>query len=205
MIKFKKLILFSLLIIFLNGCNGKIPGLPGADARKIPYDPKERVKRNLEQGKGFRLNNLISNNKRGGDFQFASSNELWRATLDVIDFMPLASANYSGGMIITDWFTDKDNPDESIKLTIRFLSNEVRSDALSIKIFYRKCSELNKCVVIQKAGNLEKELKKEILKLAAKYKTKKDEDTRDRIQVETQIGQILLKQALNDTSKIKNG
>ena len=91
-----------LIILFLNGCNGK---LPGADARKIPYDPNERVKRNLEQGKGFRLGSVIDTNQRGGNFQFASSNELWRASLDVIDFMPLASANYSGGMIITDWYT----------------------------------------------------------------------------------------------------
>ena len=170
----KKITIFISLIFLLANCkNGK---LPGADARKIPYDPKERVKRNLEQGKGFRLNNAIMGNKRGGDFEFASSNELWRASLDIIDFMPLASANYSGGMIITDWFTDEENPEESIKLTIRFLTNEIRSDALSIKIFYRKCNELNKCVINQKTGNLEKELKKEILKLATKYKSKKDKN-----------------------------
>ena len=171
--KFRIIILFILVPLLLTGCkNGK---LPGADARKVPYSAKERVKRNLEEGKGFRLDNAFKKSS-GGNFEFASSNELWRASLDIIDFMPLASANYSGGMIITDWFTDKDNPDESIKLTIRFLSNEVRSDALSIKIFYRVCTELNKCVVNQKSGNLEKELKKEILKLAAKYKTKKDKD-----------------------------
>ena len=171
--KFRIIILFISVFLLLGGCkNGK---LPGADARKVPYSAKERVKRNLEEGKGFRLDNAFKKSS-GGDFEFASSNELWRASLDIIDFMPLASANYSGGMIITDWFTDKDNPEESIKLTIRFLSNEVRSDALSIKIFYRICTELNKCVVNQKTGNLEKELKKEILKLAAKYKSKKDND-----------------------------
>ena len=71
-------------------------------------------------------------------FEFASSNELWRASLDIIDFMPLTSANYSGGVIITDWYSDN-NPQEYIKLTIRFLTNEIRSDALDIKIFYKKC------------------------------------------------------------------
>ena len=90
--------------MLLTQCKGG--KLPGADARKIPYDLKKEVKRNLEQGKGFRLGNVIDTNKGGGDFQFASSNELWRASLDVIDFMPLASANYSGGMIITDWYMD---------------------------------------------------------------------------------------------------
>ena len=113
---------------------------------------------------------MVGGKGRGGDFEFASSNELWRASLDVIDFMPLASANYSGGMIITDWYADKNNPNESIKLTIRFLSNEVRSDALSIKIFYRTCTEITKCIVSEKTGPLAKELKKEILKIAATYK-----------------------------------
>ena len=73
--------------------------------------------------------------KKGGVFDFASSNELWRASLDVIDFMPLASVNYSGGIIITDWYSENQNPNESIKISIRFLTNEIRSDALDIKIF----------------------------------------------------------------------
>ena len=172
MITFKKISILISVIFLLASCkNGK---LPGADARKVPYDPKERVKRNLEQGKGFRLNNVISGNQGGGDFQFASSNELWRASLDVIDFMPLASANYSGGMIITDWFTDSNNSSESIKITIRFLTNEIRSDALNIKIFYKTCSDSNKCLVSEKSGPLSKELKKEILKLATKYKKEDD-------------------------------
>ena len=161
------------IFIILTGCkNGK---LPGSDARKIPYSAEERVKRNIEQGKGFRLSKLTKN-RGGGNFEFASSNELWKASLDVIDFMPLASANYSGGMIITDWYADSQNSDESIKLTIRFLTNEVRSDALDIKIFYKKCKEVNRCVISEKSGPLAKELKKEILKIAAQYKSQRDEE-----------------------------
>ncbi len=169
-----KLIFIIIPMFFiLAGCkNGK---LPGSDARKIPYSAEERVKRNIEQGKGFRVSNLMKK-KGGGDFEFASSNELWRASLDVIDFMPLASANYSGGMIITDWYADSQNSDESIKLTIRFLTNEVRSDASDIKIFYKKCKEVNRCVISEKSGPLAKELKKEILKIAAQYKSQRDED-----------------------------
>ena len=113
--------------------------LPGADARKIPYDPNERVKKILEQGKGFRIDDFGNKKGGGGTFEFASSNELWRASLDTIDFMPLSSANYSGGIIITDWYSDNENLNESIKISIRFLTNEVRSDALDIKIFYKKC------------------------------------------------------------------
>ena len=113
---------------------------------------------------------------RGGDFEFASSNELWRASLDIIDFMPLVSANYSGGIIITDWYSEN-NSDESIKITLRFLSNEVRSDAVDIKIFYKTCNNLMNCKISERHGNLKDELKKEILKKAAIYqKQNKDKN-----------------------------
>ena len=168
---FKNITILLSIIFLLTSCkNGK---LPGADARKVPYDARERVKRNIEEGKGFRLANVVKK-KSGGNFELASSNELWRASLDVLDFMPLASANYSGGMIITDWYADKIDSEESIKLIIRFLTNEVRSDAISIKIFYKTCSELNKCIIQERSGPLVKELKKEILKIAATYKKDKD-------------------------------
>ena len=164
-----KIKLFFILIIIptlISGCNGK---LPGADARKIPYDPKERVKRNLEEGKGFRLDETFGNNSKGGNFEFASSNPLWRASLDTIDFMPIATANYSGGILITDWYSDNENLNESIKISIRFLTNEVRSDALEIKIFYKKCENAVKCIISQQQGSLKTELTKEILKKAAVY------------------------------------
>jgi hypothetical protein len=90
--------------------------------------------------------------------------------------MPLSSANYSGGVIITDWYSDNNNPNESLKITIRFLTNEIRSDALNIKIFYKNCENLNKCIVTEKSGTLTKELKKEILKLATQYKQKSDDE-----------------------------
>ncbi len=146
-----------------------IENLPGGDARKFSYDEKERVKKNLEEGRGFRLSTNMMNGTN--TFDFASSNELWRASLDVIDFMPLSSVNYSGGIIITDWYSENQNPNESIKITIRFLTNEVRSDALEIKIFNRKCLDnLLNCRFTQTDGVLVTELKKEILKKAAIYK-----------------------------------
>ena len=161
----KKYILFLMAVFLLNGCNGKFPG---ADARKFPDDPALRVKKNLEEGRGFKLNDQFGGAK-GGKFDFASSNELWRASLDVIDFMPLTSVNYSGGIIITDWYSDENNPNESIKISIRFLTNEIRSDSLDIKIFYKKCETALNCVITEQAGNLKSELTKKILKQAAIY------------------------------------
>ena len=109
--------------------------------------------------------------KKGGTtYDFASSNELWRASLDTIDFMPLTTANYSGGIIVTDWYSDNKNLNESIKISIRFLTNEIRSDALNLKIFYKNCDKSNKCVIVQKKGNLVNEFKKQILKKATAYK-----------------------------------
>ena len=149
--------------------------MPGADAKKYPPNPDLRVKKNLEEGRGFRLDNLIKGENKGGDFMFASANELWRASLDTIDFMPLSSVNYSGGIIITDWYSDGDNLRESVKISIRFLTNEVRADALDIKVFYKKCNQELNCKVSQKTGSLVAELKKEILNKAAVYKKEKKE------------------------------
>ena len=157
---------FTLITLVLNGCNGK---LPGGDARKTPADPAKRIEQNLKDGRGINLMNL--GKTEGGVFDFASSNGLWRASLDVIDFMPLSSVNYSGGIIITDWYSENSNQNESIKISIRFMTNEVRSDALKIKVFNRKCSNnLLNCKISETEGVLVAELKKEILKKAAIYK-----------------------------------
>ena len=156
----KTLILFLLSLFFINSCSS----LPGGDASKNPPDPRERVAKNLEEGRGFRL---MGSDKKGGVFDFASSNELWRASLDTIDFMPLVSANYSGGIIITDWYNEGGG--ESVKITIRFLSNEVRVDALSIKVFTKQCGANIDCQISENEGSLPTELKKNILKKAAIY------------------------------------
>ena len=160
--KITKILIFICILPFLlNSCANR------GDARKSPPDPKLRVKRNMEEGRGFRL--MDSVNKKGStNYEFASSNELWRASLDIIDFMPLSSANYSGGIIITDWYSDG-NTNEAIKINIRFLSNEVRADSLSIKIYYRNCDDNFNCAISEKQTNLKKELMREILKKAAIY------------------------------------
>ena len=174
LIKIFKILSFITLFGFLQyGCIDK---LPGADARKFPADPKLRVKKNLEEGRGFKLNDMLKSGSKRGVFEFASSNELWRASLDVIDFMPLASVNYSGGIIITDWYSNERSRNESIKITIRFLTNEIRSDALSIKVFTRKCKEsLINCKYIESNKSLVAELKKEILKRATKFQLENKE------------------------------
>ena len=114
------------------------------------------------------------NKQKGGTFDFASSNELWRASLDTIDFMPLLSANYSGGIIITDWYSDGKNSGESLKISIRFLTNEIRSDALDVKVFIKKCKSTENCIVTETKGVIISELKKKILYQASIYKKEND-------------------------------
>ena len=164
--KIKSYILFLLVgsLLFLPSCKNPFRY---TDAREIPVDADSRVKKNMEEGRGM---TIFSNEKSGGVFDFASSNELWRASLDTIDFMPLTSANYSGGIIITDWYSDNSSPNESIKIIIRFLTNEIRADALNIKIFYKNCKSITNCLITEKETSLKNELRKEILKKAAIYK-----------------------------------
>ena len=175
-LKIKKFIVFISIFFTVISCAKEGFFKPG-DARKISPDPRERVKKNLEEGKGFRLNDAIKGGRGATNFEFASSNELWRASLDVLDFMPLTSANYSGGIIITDWYSEQGNAEESIKITIRFLSNEVRSDAIDVDIFYKKCIATNNCKINKQDGQLKKEIIKQILAKAAVYqKLSKDKN-----------------------------
>ena len=163
------ILVLSLFILSCKGPDGNFK-IPGGDARKFPADPKLRVKKNLEEGRGFKLNNVFDGPK-GGVFDFASSNELWRASLDTIDFMPLLSVNYSGGIIVTDWYSSEESlSGESVKISIRFLTNEVRADALDIKVFNRKCNNVSNCIISEVNDELAPELKKQILKTATLYK-----------------------------------
>ena len=134
--------------------------------KDVPINVRERVKKNIEEGRGFRLMNQFNKNT----YDFASSNPLWRATLDTLDFMPLASANYSGGIVITDWYSENNTPNESVKISVRFLTNEIRSDALDIDIFLKKCSDnLTNCSISKNNTDLVADLNFNILKKAAKY------------------------------------
>jgi len=163
------LIFLSILVLFTQaGCEALKP--KKVDAREFPPDPNERVKRNIEEGKGFRIMDKIN---RGTNYEFASSNPLWRATLETLDFMPLASANYSGGIVITDWYSENNSPNESVKISVRFLTNEIRSDALDINVFIKKCSQnLTGCSVSKNNGDLVADLNLSILKKATKYEKK---------------------------------
>tara|TARA_Y100000590_G_scaffold374400_1_gene438728 strand:+ start:603 stop:1181 length:579 start_codon:yes stop_codon:yes gene_type:complete len=169
------------LTVSLNSCGIYKP----VDARKVSPNADERVKKNLEEGKGFTIMGGLSG--RGGtNYQFASSNPMWRATLEILDFLPLSILDYSGGILSTDWYNEGTSSDESIKITVRFLTNEVRSDAIKIIVHKKKCNIQQKCVVKKVTSQLETELQVAILRKAAVFEKeftaknkKKRRDLRD--------------------------
>ena len=169
MIALKKniLILLSILILLTQtGCEALKP--KKVSAKDFPPDPRKRVEKNINEGRGFRL---MGGSNTGTNYEFASANPLWRATLDTLDFMPLASANYSGGIVITDWYSENNSPNESVKISVRFLTNEIRSDALDINVYLKKCSEnSNNCSISKNNNDLVADLNLSILKKATKYK-----------------------------------
>ena len=139
------------------------------DARKVPANVNERVQKNLEEGKGMTLKRLMTGGRGGTSYQFASSNPMWRATLEILDFLPLANVDYSGGIVTTDWYNEGTASNESIKITVRFLTNEIRSDGLKIIVHKKRCNIQQKCTVKKISSTLEQELRVAILKKAVIY------------------------------------
>tara|TARA_Y100000768_G_C23899093_1_gene644136 strand:- start:13 stop:540 length:528 start_codon:yes stop_codon:yes gene_type:complete len=166
-------IFLAIFTLLLNSCGGK--SFPSA--KDQPVNADERVKKNIGEGRGLKFSTSLGG-KGSTNFMFASSNPLWRATLEKLDFIPLANVDYAGGVIITDWYGEAGN-NEELKVAIRFLTNEIRSDALNVTIYKRKCIKINSCQTSKIESNLNNEIKTSILKRAAILKkeaeSKKDE------------------------------
>ena len=166
----KTLLFFTSILIFLSISQCNI--YKKTDARKNPTNAKERVQKNLEEGKRIKFSDIA--NRGTGKFEFASSNEMWRATIDILDFVPLANADYGGGIIITDWYNASDTKNSSIKIMIQFLSNDIRPDGIKITIYNKDCTNTNgisSCNTTKNDGKIADELRVAILKQASILKT----------------------------------
>ena len=159
----KNIITFIIILFFLSSCEAM--KFKKTDVKDNPINPEDKRAKNINEGKGL----VLGGKKNSGVFDFATSNEMWRASLDVLDFVPLISADYGGGVIITDWYNDDNSSNESVKITIYFLSNEIRSDALNVKT-HRKICENNNCKVSELKSEINEEIKLAILKKAALIK-----------------------------------
>jgi len=161
-LKFK--VIFILIPIFLFFTLSSCGIYKPVDARNQPAQAKDKARKNINEGKGISLGGIIN---RNNTFEFSTSNPLWRASLDVLNFMPLATVDYSGGIIITDWYNDNNNTNESIKISIRFLSNEISANSVEIKVHKKNCSKDNNCRVELIRSKIEDELIVTIIKKAA--------------------------------------
>ena len=159
---FVKLFVIICMITLFHSCGIIKP----VDARKVPQNALERAKKNVEEGRGVSLKNLTGGGKTS--YEFSTSNPMWRATLETIDFLPLTNVDYSGGIISSDWYNN-DGGSEYLKITIRFLSNEVLTSSLKIIVHKKKCESSNNNCSINLVNNskIEDELAKTILKKAA--------------------------------------
>ena len=168
----KYLIINFLLVSLLVLSSCKNP-FRYTDTREVPVDAKERVKKNIEEGRGISFG---KGSKRGGVFDFASSNELWRASIQVLDFVSFTNASYSGGILITDWFSgntnSKENNQRDLKITVRFLSNEIRADGVEVIIHEKVCEDRSKlnCNINKIQSTIGNDIKLAILKKAALLK-----------------------------------
>ena len=153
------------LLLFTYSCGVPEFAKPSKVKEGVPVGAKERARKNVEEGRGVSLRSMTGS--KSTNYEFSTSNPLWRASVEIIDFMPLATVDYSGGIIITDWYSDGQNFDESIKITVRFMSNEVRSDSVKIIVHNKKCKTNQTCAVNEIDSNIKFELQKSILKKAA--------------------------------------
>ena len=128
---------------------------PGAEAQK-----------NLKEGRGIRLGEMAKS--RGTSYEFSTSNPMWRSSLEILDFIPLSTVDYSGGLIISDWYNDSSDTKNSFKITVRFLSNEIQSNSLKITVHKKACDiNNNVCSVKKVKSKIEEELATSILRNAA--------------------------------------
>ena len=167
--KFNKIILIIITSLILSNC-----GIyKKVDTRQTPINAQERARQAVTEGKGLGIGNIL---KRGTNYEFSTSNPLWRASLETLDFLPLSNVDYSGGVIISDWYSDQ-NSKESIKISLQFLSNEIRADSIKILVFKKKCKSNIECSTFRSDSVIEEELRRQILKTAAvidkESKTKK--------------------------------
>ena len=163
-LKFSHFLIVLFLFTLTTGCGM----YRKTDARKIPVNVNERVEKNIQEGRGFRVFDKARQKGGSGVFEFASSNPMWRASIDLLDFAPFSNVDYSGGIIITDWYYDNNSSRESIKISLRFLSNDIRSESLKVIVHKKTCANTNNCkIVLLEQTSIKEELHATILKKAA--------------------------------------
>jgi hypothetical protein len=154
-----RFIYILIILLLFSGCKSS-QEQPEFDQKAAEPDPFKRARQAADLGGGI-FNSDRKNQE--ATVSFATSNALWRATLKSLNFLPLLNADYSGGIIITDWYSENLDSKESIKLTIKFLSNEIRSDSIEIIAHKKNCETFDKCKTTLLGKNFSQEIKDSII------------------------------------------
>jgi|TARA_B110000967_G_scaffold206749_1_gene254222 hypothetical protein len=166
---FKYLPIFVLFLLLTN-CGVPNWAKPSkVDSRSQPVNAKEKARKNINEGRGISIGGALKGRRGGTTYEFSTSNSLWRASLELIDFIPLSTVDYSGGIIITDWYSDSADSSESVKITIRFLSNEIQSNSLKIIVHNKKCKTNENCNINEINSKIKQELRRSIITKAAQF------------------------------------
>jgi hypothetical protein len=168
----KVLILFVFFpfLLFYGCVNKKIDPIKG-EVDRIEVDPNKKAREFADKGGGiFGDINRIGKSSGSVNYEFASSNILWRATLKSLDFLPLLNADYSGGVIIYDWYSQTNNPKEQIKISIQFLNNELRADSIKITAHKKICDRADRCSNSTLDQNFANSIKENIIASARSLK-----------------------------------
>jgi len=165
--KYSKFFSYCLIMLFLFNC-AKVDPVTG---EKILIEPDTRKKSRefADKGDGI-LGDLGLSGKKGTTFEFSTSNVLWRATLKSLDFLPLINSDYSGGVIIYDWYSQTNNPREQIKISVQFLNNELRSDSLKVIAHKKICDTSDRCSNSTMDQNFANSIKENIIASARALK-----------------------------------
>jgi hypothetical protein len=165
--KFNNFLKF-LIVFFILSCSKTDP--INTEGEIIDPNPKNRARAIADKGGGIfgDINNVKKSSS--STYDFASSNVMWRATLKTLDFLPLSNVDYSGGVIVYDWYSENLSSKEQIKISVRFLNNELRSDSIEIIAHKRICETLDKCVVSKLNNNFSNDVKDNILSAARSLK-----------------------------------
>lgn len=161
-----KWLLIITSIFFTVKC-GKIDPVTG---EKVIIEPNVTKRQQAYIDKEGGIFGDFSKKNQSNTFEFATSNVLWRATLKSLDFLPLVNADYSGGVIIYDWYSDGKNSKEQIKVSVKFLNNELRSDSLEVSIHKKICDNENNCITQKINNNFNQEIKDTIIASARNLK-----------------------------------
>ena len=156
--------LILVLALFSNACTKNKDSADGTIIKKKKRDPN--LKKRADEYKGAIIGGKDGVLFGGGQStaQFAADNMLWRASLQTLNFIPLISANYSGGVIVTDWYS-RENSNDAIKIQVVFKSDELSTNSIEI-ISHKKICNTNGCRTTAMDQNFNSEIKNKILERA---------------------------------------